>query len=47
LLLTLPVVSLPSLLMIYKSFPKRVLLFVAGSVVILGILSGIAGMYVL
>jgi uncharacterized membrane protein YraQ (UPF0718 family) len=47
LLLTLPVVSLPSLLIVYKSFPKRVLLFVTGSVVFLGILSGIAGMYLL
>jgi uncharacterized membrane protein YraQ (UPF0718 family) len=43
LLLTLPAVSLPSLLIIYKSFPKRVLLFVTGSVVCLGIVSGVAG----
>jgi uncharacterized membrane protein YraQ (UPF0718 family) len=43
LLLTLPSVSLPSLLMISKYFPKRVLLFVASSVIVLGILSGIAG----
>jgi uncharacterized protein len=47
LLLTLPVVRRPSLLIVYKSFPKRVLLFVAGSVVFLGILSGIVGMFVL
>ena len=43
LLLTLPAVSLPSLLMISRSFPKKVILFVACSVVFLGILSGIAG----
>jgi uncharacterized membrane protein YraQ (UPF0718 family) len=43
LLLTLPSVSLPSLLMISRSFPKKVIVFVAFSVVILGILSGIAG----
>ncbi|AWB43999.1 hypothetical protein DCC85_07075 [Paenibacillus sp. CAA11] len=44
LLLTLPAVSLPSLLMIARSYPRRVILFVASSVVVLGILSGIAGM---
>lgn len=43
LLLTLPAVSLPSLLMISKSFPKKVILFVTVSVVGLGILSGIVG----
>jgi uncharacterized protein len=43
LLLTLPSVSLPSLLMISKSFPKKVILFVTVSVVALGILSGIVG----
>jgi hypothetical protein len=47
LLLTLPAVSLPSLLMISKSFPKKVTLFVAGAVVVIGILSGITGMLVL
>jgi len=47
LLLTLPSVSLPSLLMISKSFPKKVLLFVAASVVVLGILSGITGALIL
>jgi uncharacterized membrane protein YraQ (UPF0718 family) len=41
LLLTLPSVSLPSLLMISKSFPKKVILFVVVSVVGLGIISGI------
>lgn len=43
LLLTLPAVSLPSLFMVAKSFPKKVLLFVALSVIGVGILSGIAG----
>lgn len=47
LLITLPAVSLPSLLMVSKSFPKKVLVFVAASVVVLGILSGIAGMLLL
>lgn len=47
LLLTLPSVSLPSLLMISRSFPRKVILFVAISVVILGILSGITGALIL
>lgn len=47
LLLTLPSVSLSSLLMLAKSFPKRALLFVAGSVALLGIISGLAGMFFL
>lgn len=40
LLTTLPPVSLPSLAMLAKVFPLRVLVFVAGAVVILGVLSG-------
>lgn len=44
LLITLPATSLPSLLMVAKSFPKRVLVFVIASVFIIGVLSGIAGM---
>ncbi|GMK48727.1 hypothetical protein PghCCS26_58570 [Paenibacillus glycanilyticus] len=47
LLLTLPSISLPSILMIRKSFPYRVLLFVVVSVVVLGTLSGIAGVLLL
>jgi uncharacterized membrane protein YraQ (UPF0718 family) len=43
LLLTLPAVSLPSLLMLSRSFPRKILLFVLGSVVLVGIVSGIAG----
>jgi uncharacterized protein len=43
LLLTLPSISLPSLLMIHRFFPKKVLLIVAFSVVLLGIICGLAG----
>ncbi|MBB3113504.1 hypothetical protein FHS18_005616 [Paenibacillus phyllosphaerae] len=43
LIVTLPAVSLPSLLMIRRSFPARVVWFVFGSVIALGILSGIIG----
>ncbi|KIL39903.1 membrane protein [Gordoniibacillus kamchatkensis] len=39
--ITLPAVSLPSLLMVRKAFPPRVLAFVAASVVVLGVFSGI------
>ena len=44
LLITLPAISLPSLLLVAKSFPKKVLFFVIASVVILGIVSGFVGM---
>ncbi|MFC4103667.1 permease [Paenibacillus xanthanilyticus] len=47
LLVVLPAVSLPSLLMIRRSFPPRVVGFVFASVVVLGMLSGIVGMLVL
>ncbi|MDQ0200054.1 permease [Neobacillus ginsengisoli] len=47
LLITLPSISLPSLIIVARSFPKKVLFFVAGSVVVFGILSGIAGMFIL
>ncbi|TFE22725.1 permease [Cohnella luojiensis] len=43
LLLTLPAVSLPSLIMVSRSFPRRVILFVALSVVVVGVLSGLIG----
>jgi hypothetical protein len=39
LLTTLPPVSLPSLVMVGKSIPVRVLAFVAASVFVLGLLS--------
>ncbi len=47
LLLTLPAISLPSLLMVSRSFPRKVILFVAISVVVVGILSGLVGSIVL
>ncbi|MDW0110626.1 permease [Sporosarcina aquimarina] len=47
LLLTLPAISLPSLLLVSKSFPKRVLAFVSVAVVVLGVLAGVAGNYIL
>lgn len=47
LMFTLPAVSLPSLLMLSRSFPKKVLLFVAAAVVVLGILCGLAGLWLL
>jgi uncharacterized protein len=40
LLMTLPAVSLPSLLMVKRVFSTKVLLFVAGSVALIGMLSG-------
>ncbi|PYI51793.1 permease [Paenibacillus flagellatus] len=43
LLLTLPAVSLPSLLMVAKAFPPRVIGFVAASVVVGGVACGLAG----
>jgi len=43
LLLTLPAISLPSLLMLTRSFSRATLLFVFGSVVLIGIVGGLAG----
>ena len=43
LLITLPVVSLPSLLMVAKSFPKKALFFVMVAIMILGVISGLVG----
>ncbi len=42
LLTTLPPVSLPSLAMLARAFPTRVLTFIAASVILLGLLSGAA-----
>lgn len=42
LLITLPAISLPSLLMVYRSFPRKVLWFVVSSVFILGLLCAAA-----
>ncbi|MFY4777042.1 permease [Metabacillus sp. RGM 3146] len=47
LLLTLPSISLPSLLIVGRSFPAKVLIFTAVSVVVLGILCGLTGMLIL
>lgn len=46
LLMTLPAVSLPSLLMIKRSFPTRVLMLVAGAVALCGIITGAVAMLV-
>lgn len=46
LLMTLPAVSLPSLLMVRRVFPTKVLIFVASAVALIGILSGAVAMLV-
>jgi hypothetical protein len=46
LLMTLPAVSLPSLLMVRRVFPTKVLLFVTASVALVGILSGAVAMLI-
>ncbi|MPM66686.1 hypothetical protein SDC9_113596 [bioreactor metagenome] len=46
LLMTLPAVSLPSLLIVKRAFPKRILVFVAVGVAIVGIVSGIVAGYI-
>jgi uncharacterized membrane protein YraQ (UPF0718 family) len=47
LLVTLPAVSLPSLLIIRRAFPLKVLVLVALGVIIAGILSGLAAKTIL
>lgn len=47
LLITLPSVSIVSLLLVKRVFPTRVLLFVGSSVAILGVISGFIGMVIL
>lgn len=47
LLIVLPAVSLPSLLMIRRAFPARVVWFIFVSVIVLGLLSGFVGSFVL
>ena len=47
LIMTLPAVSLPSLIMVRKAFPARVLWFTAGMVVLTGIVTGVVGIFVL
>ncbi len=46
LLMTLPAVSLPSLIMVKRVFPKKVLLFVTGAVMFIGIISGVVAMLI-
>lgn len=41
LLVTLPAVSLPSILMVWRSFPRRITLAVAGAVALIGIVDGL------
>ncbi|WP_081756915.1 permease [Gorillibacterium massiliense] len=43
LLLTLPAISLPSLLMVSRSFPRKILLLVLASVIATGVVSAIIG----
>lgn len=47
LLLTLPAISLPSMLIVAKAFPRKILLFVFGSVIVTGLISGIIGTWLL
>ena len=47
LLMTLPSVSLPSLLMLRKDFDTRVLVTVAVLTMLVGIISGLVGMWLL
>ena len=47
LLVTLPSISLPSLLMVYRSYPRRVVWFVLFSIITLGLLSGLVGSIIL
>jgi uncharacterized membrane protein YraQ (UPF0718 family) len=47
LLVALPAVSLPSLFMVARSFPRKVLVYVALSVVVVSILSGVTGILLL
>lgn len=47
LLMTLPAVSLPSLLIIKRTFPQKVLLFVVISVAVIGIISGFVATVIL
>ncbi|ERI95218.1 putative permease [Clostridiales bacterium oral taxon 876 str. F0540] len=47
LLMTLPSTSLPSLLLVRRAFPKKVLVFVGCSVAALGIISGLIAMIIL
>lgn len=47
LLMTLPATSLPSLLLVKRVFPRKVLVFVGAGVAVIGVISGILGMLIL
>jgi uncharacterized membrane protein YraQ (UPF0718 family) len=47
LLMTLPSTSLPSLLLVKRVFPRKVLVFVGVGVAVIGIVSGLLGMFIL
>lgn len=44
LLMTLPAISLPSLLIARRAFPARILVFVTGAVIVVGVISGLLAM---
>ncbi|GAB6155231.1 permease [Desulfosporosinus burensis] len=46
LMMTLPAISLPSLLIVKRAFSTRILLFVTGSVIFVGIISGLSAMVI-
>jgi uncharacterized membrane protein YraQ (UPF0718 family) len=46
LLMTLPAVSLPSLLIVKRAFPARILTFVLAAVIVVGIVSGVIATYI-
>jgi len=43
LLITLPVISIPSIIMVRKAFSKKTIVFLTGSVMVLGIIAGCIG----
>ena len=47
LLLTLPALSVPSMAIVWKSFPRRAILFAAASTFVIGILGGLVAMVTL
>ncbi|MBP1932384.1 uncharacterized membrane protein YraQ (UPF0718 family) [Ammoniphilus resinae] len=47
LMMTLPAISLPSLLMVRKVFPTKVLLFITGMVMCIGLVTGLVAMMIM
>jgi uncharacterized protein len=47
LMMTLPAISIPSLLMVRKAFPAKVLWFVTGMVIVIGFVTGLVAMAIL